>query len=274
MKLPEHFSFNQQNLQDYLDCPRRFYLRHILRQDWPAIESEPVKEQEELIRLGEQFHRMVQQLFAGIPQEAIEASIADPDLINWWQQLVRLDVQALSGIKFSEILFSIPFENTRLAAKYDLIIYQTNQQASIYDWKTSRHLPQEKWLADRAQTRVYPFVLASLSNQPGAVLQVSPDQIEMHYWYPAFPDNQITFSYSKNQFADDQHYLSATIHEIMRLDESGFSKTENEKLCKYCRYRSLCDRGVNAGKLSEAEDQESDPDSAFDIDFDQISAAD
>ena len=273
MKLPKPFSFNQQNLQDYLDCPRRFYLRHILRQDWPAIESEPVKEQEALIRLGEQFHRMVQQLFAGVPQQAIEASISDPDLLNWWQQLIQLDMQSLPGTKFSEILFSIPFENTRLAAKYDLIIYQSNLQALIYDWKTSRHLPKEKWLVDRMQTRVYPFVLASLSIQSGTAFQLSPNQIEMHYWYPAFPDNEITFPYSQNQFADDQRYLSATIHEIMQMDESGFSKTENEKLCKYCRYRSLCNRGVSAGDLSEAEGLENDPDSAFDIDFNEISAA-
>lgn len=273
MKLPEPFSFNQQNLQDYLDCPRRFYLRHILRQDWPAIESEPVKEQEALIRLGEQFHRMVQQLFAGVPQQAIEASISDPDLLNWWQQLIHLDVQSLPGIKFSEILFSIPFENTRLIAKYDLVIYQANQQALIYDWKTSHHLPKEKWLADRMQTRVYPFVLASLSAQPRSAFQLSPDQIQMIYWYPVFFDNPVTFLYSQSQFAEDQRFLSSTIQGIIRMEESGFTKTDNEKLCKYCRYRSLCDRGVSAGERSEAEGLESDSDSAFDIDFDQISAA-
>jgi CRISPR/Cas system-associated exonuclease Cas4 (RecB family) len=273
MKLPDHFSFNQQNLQDYLDCPRRFYLRHILRQDWPAIESEPVKEQEALILLGEQFHRMVQQLFAGIPQEIIESSTTDPDLLNWWRQFIHLDIQSRPGSKFSEILLSIPFEGTRLIAKYDLIVYQEIQQAVIYDWKTSRHLPKEKWLALRMQTRIYPFLLATLSAQPGTAFHLSLEQIQMVYWYPAFPDKPFAFPYSQSQFSEDERFLSSTIHEIVRIDESGFTKTDNEKLCKYCRYRSLCDRGISAGERPEAEALENDTDSAFDIDFDQISAA-
>jgi CRISPR/Cas system-associated exonuclease Cas4 (RecB family) len=273
MKLPDHFSFNQQNLQDYLDCSRRFYLRHILRQDWPAIESEPVKEQEALILLGEQFHRMVQQLFAGIPQDIIEGSINDLDLLNWWHQFIHLDIQSQPGSKFSEVLFSIPFEETRLIAKYDLIVYQENQQAIIFDWKTSRHLPKEKWLGIRMQTRIYPFLLSVLSTQPGAAFHLSPDQIQMVYWYPAFPDHPVAFPYSQSQFAEDERYLSSTIHEIVHLDESGFTKTDNEKMCKYCRYRSLCDRGISAGERSVAEELEIDSDSAFDIDFDQISAA-
>ena len=274
MKLPEHFSFNQQNLQDYVDCARRFYLRHIVKQEWPAIESEPVLEQEALIALGERFHRAVQQYFAGIPAEAIEASLNDPDLLNWWQQFTRLDIQAVPGTKFSETAFTLPFEGYRLTAKYDLVIYQPGQQALIYDWKTSQHEPKRKWLERRLQTRIYPFLLARLAQQSNSGFSLTPDQIEMTYWYPAFPGTPVQFVYSQSQFADDEGYLQNLIREILKLDEAGFTKTPNESLCKFCRYRSLCDRGVNAGDRNESEELESDSDSAFDLDFDQISPAD
>ena len=46
MTLPPTFQFSQNSLQDYVDCPRRFQLRYLLRQPWPAVESEPLSEYE------------------------------------------------------------------------------------------------------------------------------------------------------------------------------------------------------------------------------------
>ena len=37
MKPENDFIFSAHNLQDYLDCPRRFELKYILKQPWPAI---------------------------------------------------------------------------------------------------------------------------------------------------------------------------------------------------------------------------------------------
>lgn len=274
MKLPEYFSFNQQNLQDYADCPRRFFLRHILKQEWPAIESDPVLEQETLILLGNRFHQMVQQFFAGVPQENIEACITDVDLKDWWHRFILLDIGSSIGTKYSEMQFSIPFEGFRLTAKYDLLVYQPNQMVVIYDWKTSQHSPKRNWLGSRMQTRVYPLVISSIAAQANSTFALIPDQIEMIYWYPAFPENQVKYSYSQEKFTEDQHYFKTMIKEILQLDEPGFTKTENETFCKYCRYRSLCNRGVSAGNRDEIEESETSLDSAFDLDFDQISPTD
>ncbi|MHC1741156.1 MAG: PD-(D/E)XK nuclease family protein [Anaerolineaceae bacterium] len=274
MKLPDSFSFTQQNLQDYSDCRRRFYLRYILKQEWPTIESEPVRDQEALILLGERFHQMAQQLFAGVPSQVIESTIDDPNLLNWWQQFLRLGVQSGDGLKLSEIAYSVHLEGYRLIAKFDLLVYTAGNQLVIFDWKTSQRPPNRKILGNRMQTRVYPFVIAQISQQKHSPFSLSSDQIEMIYWYPAFPELTIQFGYSDAKFNEDKLFLQTLIREILSLETADFSKTENEKLCKYCKYRSLCDRGIAAGDRGESEELLDDISSAFDIDFDQVAAAD
>ena len=60
--LPVPFTFSQSSLQDYRDCERRFYLRYIEQLAWPAVDSEPVLENERRKAAGEIFHRLVQVL--------------------------------------------------------------------------------------------------------------------------------------------------------------------------------------------------------------------
>ncbi len=71
MTLPDDFVFTQNNLQDFVDCPRRFQLKYLLKMAWPAPISEPIEENDHLIQLGSQFHQMVHQFFLGIPEEKI-----------------------------------------------------------------------------------------------------------------------------------------------------------------------------------------------------------
>ncbi len=76
--LPNDFVFSQSNLQAYADCPRRFWLSHVQRLPWPAVEASPVQEYEYVMRLGEAFHRAVQRAEVGIPAELIAAQLEDP----------------------------------------------------------------------------------------------------------------------------------------------------------------------------------------------------
>ena len=70
-KLPPVFQFSQQSLQDYVDCARRFQLKYVLGQRWPAIEQEPVEEREDFLERGSQFHLLVQRHLMGIPVEKL-----------------------------------------------------------------------------------------------------------------------------------------------------------------------------------------------------------
>jgi hypothetical protein len=64
MSLPTGFLFNQGNLQDFLECQRRFQLRHLMHLAWPAIEVEPFQEYERLCNHGLKFHKIVRQHLA------------------------------------------------------------------------------------------------------------------------------------------------------------------------------------------------------------------
>jgi CRISPR/Cas system-associated exonuclease Cas4 (RecB family) len=265
MNLPETFSFNQQNLEDFQNCRKLFYLRHILNQDWPALESEPVREHEELMRLGEQFHRLVYQQGIGIPAEFLNLSMEDAEMEKWHQEFTKLRIDTLPGEKFYEKLITVPFGKYRMLAKYDLLIYTPDHHALVFDWKTSQREPQRRWLVDRMQTLVYPLVLALKSEPP----TLQPQDIEMTYWYPAFPNSSIKFIYSPEQFQSDREKIAGLITEIESLEPDQFVMTNKAKLCEFCRYRSLCERGEKAGdfRTREEDDEISSP---FDFDFEEL----
>lgn len=265
MLLPENFVFTQQNLQNYVDCQYRFYLREIKKLDWPAVESEPIREQEELMLLGTRFHLLCQQYLSGIPAEVISMQITQPELAEWWKSFLLLNLNLAPGSFYAEKLFSIPFAGYRLAAKVDLLVKKGDGKILIYDWKTSQHQPKRQTMLNRMQSKVYPFVAAQSQPQQSS----SDNSIEMVYWYPAFPDSPIKFFCSQSQLDDDQTKLEILINEIISKQENDFEKVSEDKLCRYCRYRSLCNRGISAGVADELSEL-SDMEAAFDLDFDAI----
>ncbi len=67
----------------------------------------------------------------------------------------------------------------------------------------------------------------------------------------------------------DERVLLERMEEITRKTLDEFPKTEDEKRCRYCVYRSYCERGKRAANLFE-DDLELDFDlSELDMDIDQ-----
>jgi hypothetical protein len=288
------FLFSQSSLQDFVDCRRRFYLRYLLRLAWPAIQSEPVMENERMIQQGERFHRLVHQRLVGVPDERLEALIHDDELHQWWENFRAWDGATGSAARYPEVSLSAPFEGHRLVANYDLIAVNPQGRFTIFDWKTYHKRPRRAWLEGRLQTRVYLCLLALAGAHFNAGKVVPPEQIEMVYWFAAFPDQPERFPYSAARLAEDRAYLTGLVGEVTRLaalaapgrkpdDHSPlqdsnlllaadhFPRTEHEERCAFCVYRSLCQRGERAGALAEAEEGaavESDADVS--IDFEQI----
>ncbi|MBE0704407.1 MAG: PD-(D/E)XK nuclease family protein, partial [Afipia sp.] len=93
MNLPDDFVFSQTSLQDYADCPRRFELRYLLRQRWPAPEVDDMLEFEARMEKGEQFHHLVHQHLAGIEAEVLLPRIGDEDVRRWFAAYLKTGLE-------------------------------------------------------------------------------------------------------------------------------------------------------------------------------------
>lgn len=258
MPLPPNFKFSQHNLQDYVDCPRRFQLKYIDRVAWPAVQSEPVQEVEMQMELGSRFHKRIQQFYLGIEPAILEDQADLIELKIWLKGFLAQDQFKHFTHCYPEYTLIAKFENHRMLAKYDLIAENADQTITILDWKTSRKLPKRIWLEQRIQTRLYPFLVALARDQPLFGRAPAPSDISLSYWYAEFPDTLIHFAYDETQFEKDRGFFSSLLSEIVSGAGGDFPKTDEEHLCRFCVYRSLCERGAQAGNLEEMDSVEED----------------
>lgn len=272
MSLLSNFQFSQSSLQDYVDCQRRFQLRYIQKRAWPAVEAEPAVDNERYMQRGSQFHHIAHQYWLGVNAEKVAGQVEGDEVLNrWWGNFVDLSsIENLIGLKFPEISISAPIGDFRILAKYDLLVIKPEGQALIYDWKTSLKQPKREWLTHRLQTRVYPYLLTKAGAQLNKGKVFKPEQIEMIYWYTDFPDQPARFPYSRKQFDEDEAYLTRLIAEIQSIDEEDAPLTEDERRCRFCVYRSLCNRGIEAGPLNEIDDLSESEGFELELEFDDI----
>jgi hypothetical protein len=273
MPLPPDFQFSQASLQDYAECRRRFQLRYLLQLQWPAQEAEPAEEHEQHMIDGAAFHRLIHQHRLGIPAERLQPD-GDTPLAEWWAAYLASPPAGLPSRQYPELALSVPLGDHRLIAKFDLLAVEPGRRAVIVDWKTSKK-QAPNWLAARLQTRVYRYVLsqagAHLNNGAG----IPPEQIRMVYWFAVDPEHPETLLYDAAAAAADGRYLNGLIAAIASSSDDDFPKTEDARRCRFCSYRSLCNRGIEAGLLTEeGADDEDEPEPEFDwnrgIDFEQI----
>lgn len=269
MPLPDTFQFSQGSLQDYTDCARRFQLRHVLMQPWPALITESPGEFELHVRRGADFHRLAQQHALGLEPDRLAATIQDGTLRRWWQTYLAHPPTGLpEAIRRAEVVVAAPLEGYRLVAKFDLLAVEPGEHLVVVDWKTVLKRPRRATLAGRLQTRVYRY----LAVEAGAALNggqgPQPEQVEMVYWFAQFGGATERFPYDTDQHAADRAYLAYLIAEITAHQEPIWPLTLDERPCRFCNYRSLCERAVKAGFLKDLdEDLES---AELEIDLEQI----
>lgn len=277
MSLPMDFHFSQGSLQDFVDCQRRFQLRYLDRIAWPAVEAEPILENERHLQQGAAFHLMVQQHLVGVPVARLTAmSLADPDLARWWQSYLDHTPAAVEGLRVPEAVLSAPLAGTgqrRLVAVYDLVLITPAGGAVIFDWKTSRQRPPRSWLAQRLQTRVYPYLLAQAGQDLTGGEPLAPERIEMVYWFAGFPERPERFVYSAEQEQEDGAFLERLVEQVatLSLGTDIFPLTPFAERCRFCIYRSLCNRGEVAGAIDElGYEDAADTAMDFELDFEQV----
>jgi len=241
--LPLPLTFSQSSLQDYNDCERRFFLRYIERLTWPAIESEPVLENERIQMEGQLFHRLVQQYWLKLPVENLTRLANTPTLNLWWENFLGYNFDLDEYEIFPELSLNSQVGKHRLTAKYDLVAVG-DDKIFIFDWKTYKKKPRKERIAKTYQTRVYRSLLVQAGGFLNNDRSVNPEMVEMVYWFANFPNNSIRFSYNTSQSNRDWQHLESM---ISRIDaQEDYPMTQDEKKCSYCPYRSYCDRGISA----------------------------
>jgi hypothetical protein len=265
--LPPVFQFSQNSLQDYVDCARRFQLRYVIGQRWPAARSEPIEEHEHFVEQGTQFHLLVQRHLLGIPAEKLIPQ--DPLLKQWWDAYLDSPPQNLpTALRLPEVQLSTAVGDQRLLARFDLLAIDPGERAVIVDWKTTRYRSGRQALAARLQSRVYPFVLVEAGSQLFGG-PIRPEQVSLVYWFAEDPARPEVIPYDAARHEENRVYLADLIASILAHDEDIWPLTGDDHHCRYCVYRSLCDRGVRAGPFAEIDAFDAG-EAAFDFDLDEV----
>jgi hypothetical protein len=271
MTMPVDFRFSQSNLQDYVDCPRRFELRHLQHIAWPAVEVEPLLEHERHRKLGEFFHRLVQQHLLGVPVERLSRMAAGlrlggPELESWWQNYLKSAITTGAsrspGKYYPEISLVGSIGGANLTAKYDVVLVNEGSEGTsctILDWKTTHRRTQRSWLSSRLQTRVYLYLMTAAGECLNGGISFAPGQVEMIYWFAGFPNESICFNYFEGQFEEDRRFLANLIKDIQAAGNGDFQACTDPQNCLFCVYRSFCERGVKPGMYWDETDGEGFP---------------
>lgn len=246
--------YDQTKLQDFVECPRRFQLRHLLEQEWPAPAAEPLADAERAADLGRRFHLLMERHWRGLPIREV-----DPALEAWWQAFQRTALGLPGAVRRPEYSVAAMIEGQRMTATFDLLAFEPGGEAVIVDWKTARRTP--RYVLDRRlQTIIYPLIL--VESAPRSLgYPIAPEQVTLVYWFAAEPDAGATeaFRYSAARQEDDRRFVGAVLRRLLSMDVDAWPLTTNERLCRWCQYRSLCGRGRDAAALGE-ENAEAWPD--------------
>lgn len=262
---PEDFAFSQSSLQAYEDCPRRFWLAYVQQLPWPALEVAPAREYEQLLRWGSVFHKLVERAETGleVPTENMPSPLAE-----WWDAYLQhrprdleTDLREVEFVLHATQQLPGPGDQSRpfrVAAKYDLVAQVENGPIIIVDWKTGARRPRPETLLRKWQTALYPYVLVESAERLGWG-PIDPERVELRYWFTAEPENPIIFRYDRHRHAETRTRLYQTVRAIFQgQGEPDFPKIPDteinrQRFCRFCIYRSRCDRGVTAGPLDEAQ---------------------
>lgn len=249
------------SIRDYLDCARRFQLRYILHQPWPAAQNEPLLEYERSRYRGAQFHRLLERYYLGVDVSVLWDMIADPIVRGWWQ--VHQEQQPVDVVNSTRILpekmFQARIDNCTLTAFLDLVVIGQDDRVTIIDWKTTQHIPDPDQWSRSIQTLVYLYVvgekISALQKLP-----TSLSNIRMLYWFVEHPDRPVQIDYDEKKHEQANTKLRELLKPLSdRLNSASISewpKTSDLNKCHFCVYRSLCDRGIRAETTADFDEVE------------------
>lgn len=235
--IPSGFVFHQSNLQTFLICRYRFFLRYVQKMPWPAAVAATSSQFEQDQAAGSYFHSLIHQHFLGIDRDTV-CSCAQhfPDIRvrAWFDNFMNTPYAKIRPNLYPEHTNQIQLDGNLLLAKFDLIIFE-GDTIQIFDWKTSRKLPKRQFLQSRIQTMVYPLVAARAQAKP-------PAAVNMLYWEAGFPGLTIQFNFTQDDLQTAQLTLASHMRTIRSLEPEQFEQTTDFQRCALCEYQSFCNR--------------------------------
>ncbi|NLJ84690.1 MAG: PD-(D/E)XK nuclease family protein [Halanaerobiaceae bacterium] len=228
--------FSQLALRYFEKCHLKFRRRYLDGLFWAGDWGGNI-ELKELLERGKLFHQLAWRYYS--TGEAMEQELLSGDLKDWFENLKEFRPYNPEDSFYPEYELRVNKEGIKLVAKFDLIyIDEKKRKIIIYDWKTDR----KPFAADidyryNLQSRVYLYVLQEALDRFLPQENLEPVLI---YWNPRFPQEQKTVFYSKKRFMEDKLYLQEKIGEIKGLSYEEFRAVDDERICMYCEYRSIC----------------------------------
>ncbi|MHC1770515.1 MAG: PD-(D/E)XK nuclease family protein [Flexilinea sp.] len=257
---------SQSQIHDYLTCPWHFYLSNIVKLTWPEPVSARYQELVSFSRLGKSFHQYVHRFIQGVSYEELTSQVYEPEIDPWLDNFNHWNPLPSGGKLYSEIELSAIFNEILWIGYVDAIAVQPGK-VLIFDWKTSKKLGDPSFLQKAPQTRLYRFLL--MHNEKGFVPDlnetITPEMIEMVYWYPNFPAVPIRLVYSSELFRQDEFYFRDIAEKLSLEEPEFFPQTTDEETCMTCRFQTRCHRGLqNSSQLLEEKNW--DEQESFDFD--------
>lgn len=223
-------------------CPRKFQHLFLDQLGFPIAQ-----EQQERLNWGDRFHRLMQQRELGLPLQNLVP--VDQPIQQSMEAFVQAAAQVFqedaNAVRQSEHRRTLQVQGHLLTVIYDLLIL-SEQQAQILDWKTYPRPFRSHELAQRWQTRLYPFVLAETSHY-------APEQISMTYWFiqasdPTPKPEFYQFLYSSALHQQISQELAELLHQLtewLQRYETGEplpQATEATGHCATCSFAMRCQR--------------------------------
>ncbi|MEA4811990.1 MAG: PD-(D/E)XK nuclease family protein [Anaerolineaceae bacterium] len=252
--IPSDFIFSQSSLQSYKNCPRLFELLYLKHLAWPAQKYSDAEKYELDLEAGKILHQAICRYLLGFDARNILSNLEagrDPRLPIWFGNFLGAFPELIEEPALAaEYSLTIPFQNYRLMAKFDCITLKDGGPI-IYDWKSSAKKPSLTLLEASMQTKVYLTAASSLGEDRSKTLPL------IRYWEANYPQLPLIIQSDENKLSQYRADLAKLIAEIEACE--GFALTEQTKRCQYCKYRSYCKRGSNAGSTED--------DAAFDLEL-------
>ena len=146
----------------------------------------------ENLRVGQQFHLLMQQLMMGLPVEPL--LLAYPEMAHWVKQLHPI-VSIPAQKKYCNVNKGMLIGEWHLVAHYDLLI-EGGEKVIAVDWKTEIHIPQPEKLEDSWQTQLRLFLLAEIQEIPA-------DNISIIYCFVNGDDYASIYQFNYSQEKHD-----------------------------------------------------------------------